>query len=193
MHHNIPDERRCTAHYSPNHPTHPGERCRQNAMVGLRVCYSHGGANPKAKAAGRRRVAEAKMEAAVARALARLNVAPVDNPLEALAELAGQVVAFKDALADRVNALTEIRYEDAKGAEQLRSEVALFERALDRCNTVLGTIARLDIDGRLARIEEEKVRVLMEAVQVGLASIGVVGEQAEQVKQVMARKLRRAT
>lgn len=192
VHHNIPDHKRCHGHYSKNHPTHPGGRCRQKAMVGQTVCYHHGGAAPQNKAAAARRIAEAKLEARVHKALARLDVAPVDNPLEALAELAGQVVAFKNALADRVNALEEIRYESKAGGEQLRAEIALYERALDRCNTVLGTIARLDIDGRLVRIEEEKARILMDAVHAGLASIGVVGEQAEQVKTVMARKLRAA-
>src|SRR5262245_19792697 len=42
--------------------------------------------------------------------LARLDVPPVDDPLTELSKLAGQLVAWKNALAERVNALTSIRY-----------------------------------------------------------------------------------
>jgi hypothetical protein len=66
----------------------------------------------------------------------------------------------------------------------------MYERAMDRAGKILADIARLDIDARLARIEEEKARILMEAVQAGLAAIGVTNDQAAKVKQVMARHLR---
>ncbi|MGA5820824.1 hypothetical protein ACPC54_23525 [Kitasatospora sp. NPDC094028] len=123
--------------------------------------------------------------------LAELNVEPVDDPLTALAQLAGQVVTWQKAIATIVNRLgDQVRYEGLAGGEQLRAEVALYERAMDRANTVLATIARLDIDGRLARIEETKAQLLMDAVQAGLAAIGVTAEQAATVRQVMARKLR---
>jgi hypothetical protein len=45
-----------------------------------------------------------------------------------------------------------IRYQDAKGAEQLRAEIALFECAMDCYATVLAAMARLDIDERPAGI-----------------------------------------
>jgi dephospho-CoA kinase len=124
--------------------------------------------------------------------LADLQAEPVDDPLTALSHLAGQIVAWQKAVAALVNRLGEdsIRYEGNTGAEQLRAEIGMYERAMDRAGKVLADIARLDIDARLARIEEEKARVLMEAVQAGLAAISVTPEQAATVKKVMARHLR---
>jgi hypothetical protein len=154
---------------------------------GIGRCKLHGGNTGKQRTGA----ARIKAEQEVRDVLAELDVAPVDDPLTALSQLAGQVVAWQTATATLVNRLDDqVRYEGATGAEQLRAEVGLYERAMDRANTVLSTIARLDIDGRLVRIEEAKAQLLMEAVQAGLASIGVTGEQAAKVKRVMARKLR---
>jgi len=117
-------------------------------------------------------------------------VALADALRISLAQLAGQVVAWQDALADKVNALTDIRYEDARGAEQLRSEVALYERAMDRCNTVLGQIAKLDIDTRLAAISERQAEAIIGVIEGLLDFLGVTGPQATAAKQFAARKLR---
>jgi hypothetical protein len=185
-----PDERRCTGTYSKNHETHPGERCRQWAIKGANVCYHHGGAAPQVRRKAAARVAQAKLEESVAKTLARLEVAPVENPLTELSKVAGQIVAWKDVLAERVNALERIRYQDDKGGEQLRAEVALWERALDRCASVLATIARLNIDERLAAITERQAAVVVAAVEAALAHAGITGEAAVEAKKAAARRLR---
>lgn len=154
------------------------------------------------KAAAARRVAEAQ----VLRGLARLDVAPIDDPLTELSKLAGQVVAWKDALGEQVNRLStgtcsgcggedpelaELRYAaSGAGTEQLRAEVALFERALDRCAQVLGLIAKLGIDDRMARISERQADAVVRAVEAALAHAGVTGQPAAEARQVAARSLR---
>lgn len=190
--HFVPDEKRCTANYSPSNedPDKAGHRCKVRAMRGLKVCGIHGGRASHAKAAGLRRVAEEKLERQMTNTLARMDVAAVDNPLASLSQLAGQVVAWQQALADKVNGLTDIRYQDAKGTEQLRAEVALYERAMDRCNTVLGTISRLNIDERMAVISEKQAERVIAAIDAVLDFLGVTGDQAVEAKRVAARKLR---
>ncbi|MGW2692339.1 hypothetical protein ACWC3Y_10810 [Streptomyces sp. NPDC001296] len=178
--------RRCQARSKASE----GGQCGALAMRGQDVCRFHGGATKKAKAAAVRRVAEAEVADATRRALAVLDVAPVDNPLTALAEVAGQILAWKDRLSFRVNALEQIRYEDDKGAEQLRAEIALYERALDRSVTVLATIGRLNIDERLAAISEKQADVVIAAIEAALAFAGVTGERAADAKKVAARHLR---
>jgi hypothetical protein len=172
---------------------------------GATVCRSHGGAAPQVRAAAARREAEAQ----VRRGLARLDVAPIDDPLGELAKLAGQVVAWKDALAVKVNELTTgtcpecgpaeadapLRYEaHGAGTEQLRAEVALFERALDRCASVLGLIAKLGIDERMARISELQAAAVVKAVDAGLAHLAsqvpIPAEVAAETRGVVARHLR---
>lgn len=122
--------------------------------------------------------------------LAELHVAPVEDPLQALLKIAGQVLAWQEATASLVNELEEVRYEGATGAEQLRAEVALYERAMDRAVAVLSAIARLNIEERLARVTERQADAVIDAIDAALATAGVTGQDAARAKQAAARHLR---
>jgi hypothetical protein len=186
-----PEDRRCQgkAQDADGHLTRP---CKLWAMKGLTVCWRHGGSNPITRAAGERRVAEAKIEKK-ARALATLfDIVPVDNPLDALAQHVGEEIRFKDILATLVKDLhaDDIRYKDARGAEQLRSEIVVYERALGRVGDRLVAYARLGIDERLAAIQEKQAEAIIQAIDAALAHAGITGDAAAEAKQVAARHLR---
>jgi hypothetical protein len=154
---------------------------------GFGRCRKHFGNSPNvAKAAEKQR-----LEHEVRDLLARLDVTPVEDPLTELQKLAGEVVAWKNAMAAKVNELTSVRYETLYG-EQLRSEVALFERAMDRCERVLTAMARLNIDARLARISEEQGRLVTEALRGALAELGLSQEAQMAARPVVARHLQLA-
>ena len=127
------------------------------------------------------------------KALARLDVPPVDNPLEALGKVAGEVIAWKDVLADRVNELTSLRYSTESG-EQLRAEVVLWERALDRCERFLSAMARHNVDERIAALNEEIARrqgaVIAEFVSRVLARLELTAEQKALVPAVVREECR---
>lgn len=177
-------KRTCSGH------TSKGKPCGRPPIHGGNVCPSHGGAAPQVRAKAEERVAEEKLGKAMRRELARLEVNPVDDPLTVLSTLAGQALAFKDALAERVNTLQSIRYEDARGSEQLRSEVALFERAMDRCERFCSGMAKLNIDERRARVEEKQIELVKHALASALADMGLgLAEQREAMGHV-ARHLR---
>jgi len=163
-----------------------GDPCRNRPMRGQSVCRKHGGASPQAKAAAVRR----QVEAEARQVLAELGAAPVEDPLAGLLKLAGQVLAWQAATAALVNQLDGIRYPGANGAEQLRAEVALYERAMDRAVTVLAAIARLNIDERLVQVTERQADAVVSAINVALEAAGVGGEQAEQARRAAARHLR---
>jgi hypothetical protein len=189
---------RCVRH------SRSGEPCKNWPVRGTTVCAApnHGGRLPRVKAAAAERVVEQQMR----RSLARLDVPAVEDPFTELGKLAGQVVSWKDALAALVNRLVEgdtcescgaaggrLRYESfATGAEQLRSEVSLFERAMDRCASVLGLMAKLNIDERMARISERQAEAVIRAIDTALAVAGVTGEPAQQARHAAARELRKA-
>lgn len=167
--------------------------CGNRPARGAKVCWKHGANAPQVKAKAAERVAQQEFDDEMNRTLARLNVTPVDNPLTVLAELAGQAVAFKDALAERVNRLNDnIRYTDARGSEQLRSEIALWERALDRCERFCTSMARLRIDDRLAKVEEAQVELLLAALDAGLVAVDVEPGRRAEAKAAAARHLRSA-
>lgn len=135
--------------------------------------------------------------------------APVDNPLTELANLAGRARAWMELLQGRVEKLLEahddaeveqdhggagpkskgIRYQAGAG-EQLRAEVALYERSMDRLGKFLSDYGRLGIDERLAKITELQAEKVIAAIDAALAHAGVTGKTATEAKQVAARHLR---
>ncbi|MFD9564355.1 hypothetical protein [Streptomyces sp. NPDC059994] len=179
----VPERRRCTATASS------GEPCKRWSMAYQDVCGAHGGKAPQNRAAANRRKADAEVDARARRLWARIDATPVDNPLLALQQVAGEVLAFKDACAGMVNQLQEIRYQGAAG-EQLRAEIVLYERAMDRAGNFLAKLAQLNIDERLAAISERQAEAVIGAIEAALAYAGITGETRVKAKQVAARRLR---
>lgn len=170
---------------------HAAGLCKRDAGAGTDHkgygrCSWHGGASPS----GTQSAGEKRIEDQAARLLYRHDAAPVANPLLALQALAGRALAMEAAIGETVNRLGTIRYDTEAGGEQLRAEVAVMERAMDRCGRLLADIARLNIDERLARIEEDKARLIVEAIEIALAAAGVRGQQATEAKRAAARHLR---
>lgn len=164
---NRPTGRKCKGHKPDGSP------CKNWAIRGGEVCGWHGGRAPQVRAKAKRRVLEAR----VARELGRLDVEPMGDPLRQMQVLAAQVWEWKDALGERVAALGSIRYSTDEGGEQLRAEVALFERAMDRCSSVLTAMARLDIDERLTAVTEAQAGMLCGLLDRVMGRLGLPEEQ----------------
>lgn len=169
-------------------------------------CKLHGGCAPSGAKAGRDELVERearklmdKLELASA-----LSGRPVDNPLTELALLAGRARALMETLEERVEALlnadagTEetssesengIRYRAGPG-EQIRGEMQLYERAMDRLGRLLVDIARLNIDERLAKITERQIDAVLVAFEAGLNAAGIRDPaQRSAAKQAAGRAL----
>lgn len=114
---------------------------------------------------------------------------PVGNPLEVFAELAGTVRGWMQTMEALVADLNSPGYAALTG-EQVKAEVQLFERAMDRANNVLSTYARLNIDDRLARITEAQQFMVMQAIEAALSAAGVSGAKAIEAKKAAAKRLR---
>lgn len=168
-----------------------GEPCKSWAIKGGKVCRVHGGASKRVKDAAKRRTDEARAAAEVAAqadaVLAFRAERALENPLDGLARLATEVTAFKDALAARVNALTSIRYEDMKSAEQLRSEVALYERALDRTARLLETMVKLDFEKRMVALNEAQFDLVSKVIDQVLDGLDLTEEQRDLIPDVVPR------
>lgn len=154
--------------------------------VGTGCCKLHGGST----SAQTVRAARVRAEAETRAVLADLGVAPVDDPLRALLDLAGQTLAWQQATADLVNRLDNVRYAGSNGAEQLRAEVGLYERAMDRASHVLSAIARLNIEDRVARISERQADIVTDAVIAGLTAAGLTGDRLVTAQRAAAQHLR---
>jgi hypothetical protein len=180
---------------------------------GVGPCYRHMGSTPAVAA----KYKEVLVERNANRLLIRLDTQPVENPLLELAMLAGQAVAWKNAMAERVNAIMtelddgdrpmavldadgvviyrrdegDIRFTNKDGTEQLRSEVVLWERAMARCESVLVNIAKLNIDDRLAAIDEAQAEIITKALLQTLNELGVDETIKREARKQVGRHLRR--
>lgn len=150
--------------------------------VGSGPCKLHGGNTKNHRAAGLKARAEA--------VLYQYDAGPVANPLEALQSLAGRALALEQAIGGIVNDLTSIRYGSDTGGEQLRSEVAVLERAMDRAGRLLVDIAKLNIDERLARVTERQTEIVAGALAAALGEMGLSAEQQRDARSRVARHLR---
>lgn len=165
---------RCGAHLR-----NPGDRpphCRlqpgaRTDHPGFGHCKYHGGSTPAGRIQGRELMLAAQ-DAELTQKLSEWGYEPVGDPVEVLADLAGMARAMVGYWAARMDAIDpdDQRYTDDKGAEQLRSEVALHERAMDRAAKFAAEIAKHDIDERMARVEEVRVSLVATALRSAIES-----------------------
>lgn len=175
---------RCAAHPSGAEVLRP---CGRAPMKGSRVCRSHGGAAKQVKAKAAERTAEQDAR----KAFGKLSdhAVPVDDPFAEFAKLAGEAVAWKDWAAGRIADLERIDSTDAKGTEQVRAQVALFERAMDRCAGFLRDFAKLGIEDRMSRVTVAQRVAIVRAIESVMAHLGVAGEERPVVDAILAREL----
>lgn len=145
-----------------------GGRCYTHPVKDQKRCRMHGGTSPKAKERAARERTERQMRSAVA----LHDMGPVHDPLTALKNLAGEVVAWKDAMRQQVEGLDTLSYSTEYG-ETAKALVQLFERSMDRCADVLSKIARLNIDERLAAVTERQAKMIEDAFFAALDEAGI--------------------
>jgi hypothetical protein len=177
------DSRRCSATNAA------GVRCAKAAMLGGTVCRSHGGAAPQVRAAAERRLAEQQAAASIADVV----VAPIENPLEALAQVAEEALAFQRHAAAKVAELTSLEdVAPATRVEYLRPLVALYERSIDRSAKLLADWVRLGFDERMVAMNERQAALVAEVVRAVLDApeLALTDEQRETGRTVAAGHLR---
>lgn len=151
-------------------------------------CKLHGGCLPSSMKAGELALLEREARELFGELVP--DIKPVDNPLAAYAELAGRVLAWMQLMDSLLADLRTVGYTHERAGEQVHSAVQLYERAMDRANTVLGSYARLRIDERLAEITEKQKTAVIRAIEAALDEVGIDGEQRQDARRRVARQLR---
>lgn len=153
--------------------------------VGVGHCKLHGGSTPRQASGAHAQAVENEAR----KTLGRLNVVPVSDPLTELSKLAGQVLAWKDLIGEQVSTLTSVGYEGMTG-EQVRGAVQVFERAMDRCASVLTAMAKLNIDDRLAVVSEQQASMVADALAAVMGEMGLSHDQQREARTRVAGHLR---
>lgn len=176
----------------PAHVTNPakcwaiakrtGLQCEKDPYLAQNVCRMHGGPAPSAKMKAQERIAQFRAQSF----LSTLSYEPLEDPYAELLRVASEAVAAKDYFKTQIDSL---RYKSNTG-EQLRAEVALWERAMDRCDKVLGNIVRLGIADRLTRVKEEQAVQVIALIQRVIDQLDLSPAQKVVAGQVIPRELR---
>ncbi|RAN72781.1 hypothetical protein B5P43_31805 [Bacillus sp. SRB_336] len=166
-----------------------GAQCKRATEDGATVCHVHGGAAAQVKTKAARVRAARAVEADARAVLALMDTPPVDNALEAMAGLAGEVLAMKNALAARVNALGSLTATSPQGLEVLRVEVQLYERAIDRSAKMLGILARAGFDERRVSVTEAQALMMAAAMANTLRRADIPDEYRAELAEIMVDEL----
>jgi hypothetical protein len=162
------------------------ERCNNLAIRGSTVCRMHGGSIGVVKNKAKQRVEVAVADAKIAAFLQNNEIVPVDNPLEALKELAGEIVMIKDWLRGQV---THLDNESAVQGEQIAAIMQLYSNCLDKSERVLVNIAKLNIDDRLAHIQGAQAAMMVKVLSEALMVLLKDDSQRTQAKVIVGRLL----
>jgi hypothetical protein len=174
--------------------------CRNYSVKGSSppACNAHGRATGSSgsKAASRtvvqgrvvRRMAEIMDEHG--ERLLRPQRAP--DPLAGLLELADEMYEWKKIMQEVVAYLTStdrIRSAHDRVGEQLRAEVLLYERAMERLAQLWERIIKLGIEARMAKITDIQVRAIETALDTALAASGLGMIEREAARGALRREL----
>ena len=117
------------------------------------------------------------------------------DPLTGLLQLADEMNEWKNIMREIVAYLLSkdrIRAAHNRVGEQLRAEVLIYERAMERLAQLWERIIRLGIEARLAKLDDNQARLVEGALATALAGTGLGLVEQEKARQVLRRELVRA-
>jgi hypothetical protein len=154
----------CSAHNVKQNP------CGGPAMIGTTPprCRVHLG---KSSTVHKAQVAVEKQARKIA-GLSDSQPVAVDDVLTTHLALAGEVLAWRDALRGMVEELSSVGYATAAG-EQTKAAAKLYADALDKADRILTNIGRLNIDDRMATHNEKSGARLTAILAIALAQLGL--------------------
>lgn len=169
---------RCTAR------ARSGQRCKQPPIPGGTVCYWHGGAAPRVRAAAADRLVEREYRRIV-------GAPPMTDAYSALEDLGGRAMALVERLSAVVDALDEVRYQGGTGGrwEQVRGELPLLLASLKQAESIAGRIIGLGIAERRLQLDEARAALVVAAVEVVLARLGLDAAQQERGRALLHAEL----
>ena len=206
-HRPIPDEKRCTAHLSKNHPKDPGGRCPCPGLPGQRVCAFHGGKAPQALKLAKDRIAEEKARRIVETYGRKVETTATEALLGEVQWTAGHVAWLRERVqeieqyssnSDSENPLVWGVTRRKEGGEDrgVTEEAApsiwlkLYQHERAHLVKVCGEAIRAGIEERRVRLAESQGALVAKAIQAILGDLNLTVEQQARIPEIVPRHLR---
>lgn len=183
----------CSANtYNPETQKYDGPRCRTYVKPGAKVCARHGGARKGTRTAAELRQNEIQVRGRLRKRLSQNGLKPIEDVYAELESNAAEAQAFKEICWERLSDITGEegwRYKSTAG-EQLRAEVALYERAMERANNFLVNYVKLGIADRRVKVAEAQAMILVGVIQNILGRLDLSRDQKRLAATVVPDELR---
>jgi hypothetical protein len=174
-------------------PKRNGEPCRRPPVRGALVCFQHGGQLPPVKKAAAVALTEEKVRREISSMRDVPQMTGVHDLYTELLEVASACRQWRKLLQDRVSYLNNLGYSTLESGEQVRADVLLFERALERSAKVGEMLARLNLDERKAALDERMAAQLGLCIQMILSDLNLTEEQRAIAARVAPKRVRELT
>lgn len=171
--------------------TKTGEQCSKPPIKGALVCTAHGGKTPNVRKAAAMKLTEeyVRREIDSMREVAQLR--SVGDIYDDLLEVASDNRAWRLLLRDRVSYLTTLHTNPTEHTgEQVRADVLLFERSLERSAKIGEVLARLNLDERKQALDERTAAQLALVIQTILGDLNLTPEQQAIAAEAAPRRVR---
>ena len=162
--------------------------CTQYPVKGGSRCRAHGGVMEPI--VNKQRQLQAKFN----NTLHTYEWQPILDPLGAIADLAGEIWAFKEICCDQIGQLEKWTGYDEKDMEYTRALVMTYERSLDRATKILTEMIRIGLDAAAlgaakARPSREQADVLGNVLDRVFAELNLTVLQKERIPEALRKAL----
>ena len=168
-------------------------------MAGQTVCHKHGGASPAARAAARRRIAEAEAAETVRTLGLPIDVTPAEALLQEVQHTAGHVAWLREQVRDtdpRALVWGTTRVKDTPMGEEETREAKpnvwydLYARERAHLVRVCEAALKAGVDERRVRIAEQQGELVAAAITRILNALTLTPQQWDLVPTIVPRELR---
>ena len=174
---------RCTSHNRAGNP------CGRHPATGQKVCRSHGGGAPQAIAKAEERIITEKANEVITKLWPGLATqAPIKDPVDLLARTAGALEHMADVVGGRVNDLNT-NIAGGKDLTQLRGELVLLDRLLDKLLKASEGMARLGIAERHVELEQARAQMVTAAFRAAIATVSLLPADKDLVVRTFLEQL----
>jgi len=97
----------------------------------------------------------------------------VTDPLEELLVLAGKTLELVDGLEGCVSRLESVGTAPGRFGEQVQPALQAYLSALNRAQSILTNLVKLDLEARWVRLDEKRVQILVATIEGTLRDLGL--------------------
>jgi hypothetical protein len=170
-------------------------RCRQSKAIGFRFCPPHL-KTPRGLQHGREVIdqgllfTEADLSAEIERRAKGPDVDYQTSALEKMDFILSEVLQWAADARERLNQIDsdDWRYTDRHGSEQVRTELAVYERAQDRAARLLERVSKMALGDKIISLGRAQMELVIELVQGTLEDVMAGPEEVQAAKKALYRR-----